>query len=154
MSAPTKLDFFEVGDKASLICADRETTGAVERTLQELGFKFHTAETMDAAIERIRYTSYDCIILQETFSGSALRTNAALKYLAGLPMSQRRNAFVCLIGPSFETLDAMQAFAQSVHVVINPADLPNFGPIMKKSLAEFDQLYRVYKETAAALGEK
>jgi hypothetical protein len=55
-----------------------------------------------------------------------------------------------LIGPSFKTFDAMQAFAQSVHVVINPADLPNLEPILKKGLAEFELLYRVYKDAQAA----
>jgi hypothetical protein len=64
-------------------------------------------------------------------------------------MAQRRGSFVSLIGPSFKTFDAMQAFAQSVHLVVNPSDLPNLEPILKKGLAEFEQLYRVYKETLA-----
>jgi hypothetical protein len=48
----------------------------------------------------------------------------------------------------------MQAFAQSVHLVLNPADLPNLAAILKKSLAEFELLYRAYKESLAAMGEK
>ena len=102
----------------------------------------------------MRYTNYDCIILHENFAGSSLRSNAVLNYLAPLPMSQRRYSFVCLVGPSFKTLDALQAFAQSVQLTLNPMDLPNLGPILKKSLAEFEQLYRAYKDTLAALGEK
>jgi hypothetical protein len=66
-------------------------------------------------------------------------------------MPLRRNSFVCLIGPSFTTLDAMQAFAESVHLVLNPADMPNLGPILKKGLSEFESLYRAYKETIATL---
>jgi len=77
-----------------------------------------------------------------------------LNYLFPLPMAQRRNCFVCLIGPSFKTLDAMQAFAQSVQLTLNPGDLPNLVPILKKGLAEFEQLYRTYKDTLAAMGEK
>jgi hypothetical protein len=69
-------------------------------------------------------------------------------------MAQRRYSFLCLIGPSFKTLDALQAFAESVHLVLNPGDLPNFGPILKKGLAEFESLYRVYKATLAAIGER
>ena len=148
------MDFFELGDKTSLICADPSTGENLKTTLRDLGFKYHTAETHELAIERIRYTNYDCIILHENFAGASLRSNAVLNFLAGLPMAQRRYWFVCLIGPSFKTLDALQAFAQSVHLVMNPADLPNLTAILKKSLAEFDLLYRAYKDTLATMGEK
>ena len=101
-----------------------------------------------------RGTNYDCIIIHENFAGSSLRTNAVLTFLSALPMAQRRYWFVCLVGPSFKTLDALQAFAQSVHLVLNPADLSNLTAILKKSLAEFELLYRAYKESLAAMGEK
>lgn len=148
------MDFFEVGDKTSLLCADPNTTAAAKAAIRELGYKFHTAEAPELAIDRLRYTQYDMIILHENFAGSSLRSNAVLNYLAWLPMAQRRNSFVCLIGPSFKTLDAMQAFAQSVHLVMNPGDLPNLTAILKKGLAEFELLYRAYKDTLAALGER
>ena len=154
MSSQDKMDFFEIGDKTSLICADPNTTEAAKATLRELGFKFHTAETPELAIERMRYTPYDCIIVHENFAGSSLRSNTVLNYLSPLPMAQRRYSFVCLVGPSLKTLDAMQAFGQSVHLVLNPSDLPNLGPILKKGLAEFELLYRAYKDTHAAMGEK
>jgi hypothetical protein len=148
------MDFFELGDKTSLICGDTATTEAAKETLRDLGFKFHTAETPELALDRIRYVNYDCIIIHENFAGSSLRSNAVLSFLAGLPMAQRRYWFVCLVGPSLKTLDAMQAFAHSVHLVLNPVDLPNLTAILKKSLAEYELLYRAYKDTMAAIGEK
>jgi hypothetical protein len=140
------MGFFEVGDKTSLICADAETTQIVKETLRDLGFKFHTAETPETAIERMRYTNYDCIVIHENFGGSSLDSNSILSYLRPLSMAQRRNWFVCLVGPSFKTLDAMQAFSQSVHLVMNPADLPNLTAILKKGTAEFELLYRTYRD--------
>ena len=154
MSSQEKMDFFEVGDKTSLICADPNTTESVKATLRELGFKYHVAETPELAVERMRYTSYNCIVVHENFAGSSLRSNAVLNYLSPLPMAQRRYSFVCLVGPSVKTLDAMQAFGLSVHLTLNPLDLPNLGPILKKSLAEFESLYIAYKETVATIGEK
>jgi CheY-like chemotaxis protein len=150
----SKMDFFELGDKTSLVCADPATTEVVRDTLRELAFKSHTAENGETAIERVRYTPYDVIVIHENFAGSSLRSNAVLNYLAPLPMAQRRYSFVCLVGPSFKTLDAMQAFAQSVHVVVNPLDLPNLAAILKKSLAEFELLYKVYKDVVAAQAER
>jgi hypothetical protein len=154
MSSQEKMDFFELGDKTALICADLSTNEVVKPTLRELGFKFHIAETPELAIERMRYTNYDCIIVHENFAGSSIRSNPVLSYLAPLPMAQRRYSFVCLAGPSLKTLDALQAFTQSVHLTLHPMDLPNLGPILKKSLAEFEQLYSSYKESLAALGDK
>jgi hypothetical protein len=148
-----RLDFFELGDKTALICTDLDLQDPVRAVLQELGFKLHSVDSPDIAIEQLRYTTYDCLIVQETFAGSSLWSNAVLNFLAPLPMAQRRNSFVCLIGPTFKTLDAIQAFAQSVHVVVNPIDLPNLAPILKKSLAEFELQYRTYKAVVAARGE-
>jgi len=154
MSSQEKMDFFELGDKTSLICGDSSTVETAKDTLLELRFKFHTDETPELAIERMRYTNYDCIILHENFAGSSLRSNAVLNFLSALPMAQRRHWFVCLLGPSFKTLDAMQAFAQSVHLVLSPVDLPNLTAILRKSLAENELLYRSYKDILAAMGEK
>src|SRR5438876_5671418 len=154
MSSQENTDFFDLGDKTSLVCADSATTDVAKATLRELGFKCHTAETAELAIERMRYNNYDCIIVHENFAGSSLRSNSVLNYLAPLPMALWRYSFVCLVGPSLKTLDALQAFTQSVHITLNPTDLPNLGPILKKSLAEFEQLYRAYKATVAAVGEK
>jgi hypothetical protein len=69
-------------------------------------------------------------------------------------MAQRRYSFVCLIGPSLKTMDAMQAFSHSAHLVVAPADLPNLLAILRKSLAEFDALYRTYKDAVATQTEK
>ena len=146
----SRMDFFELGDMTSLVCADAATTETARRTLKELNYKSHVAETPEMAIERLRYTPYDLVVIQETFAGSSLRSNALLSYLATLPMAHRRHSFVCLVGQSFKTLDAMQAFAQSVHVVVNPADLPNLTAILRKSTAEFELLYKVYKNSVAA----
>ena len=145
-----RLDFFELGDKTSLICADPLTTETVRNTLKSLGYKSHTAETSESAIDRLHYTAYDIVIIHENFAGSSLRSNALLSYLATLPMPQRRNSFVCLIGDSLRTFDAMEAFAQSVHVVVHPMDLPNFAAILRKCIAEFELLYKVYKDAVEA----
>jgi CheY-like chemotaxis protein len=154
-SIETKMDFFEVGDKTSLICTDATIGEVVRATLRELGFKFHTAETSELAIERTRYNQYDIIVIQESFAGSTtLKSNAALNYLATLSMAQRRHSMIVLVGPNFKTLDALQALAQSVQLVVNTADLPNFTAILKKSWAEFQNLYKVYKDVFASLGEK
>jgi hypothetical protein len=87
-------------------------------------------------------------------SGKPLEMNEVMNFLSALPMSQRRNTFVCLLGDSLRTLDAIQAFTLSVHVVVNPSDLPNLTAILKKSLVEFDRTYRVYRIVMDSMGER
>ena len=145
--------FLEVGDKTALICDDGATGTALKDTLESFNFKCHGAETSDRAIEQMTYSNYDVIGLTETFSGATLKTNTVLRYLSMLPMEQRRKSYVFLIGNSFRTLDAMQAYAQSVHLVVNPSDLPNLSAILKRGLADFDLFYTTYKTARAEAGE-
>jgi hypothetical protein len=153
MSSSPKMDFFEVGDKTSLVCTDATVSEIVRATLRELDFKFHTADNAEIAVERIRYTMYDIIIVQDDFAGGNLKANSVLSYLSALGMAQRRFSMVVLIGSTFKTLDAMQAFAYSAQLVVNTADLSNLTAILKKSWAEFDVLYRVYKSVTVAMRE-
>ena len=148
------MDFFEIGDKTSLICADATVGEVVRTTLRELAFKIHGAETSDVAIERMRYNTYDIIVLQDNFAGSTLKSNVVLTSLSSMAMSQRRTSMVVLIGSGFKTLDAMQAFGHSVQLVVNTMDLPNLTAILKKSWAEFQSLYKIYKDVFASVGEK
>ena len=149
-----KMDFFEIGDKTSLICVEPEISETVRTTLRELNFKFHAVDTSDLAIERSRYYQYDIVVIQDKFAGAALKTNQVLNYFAPLPMAQRRYSMLVLIGSDFKTLDAMEAFAYSVQLVMNIGDLPNFTAILKKSWAEFELMYKIYKDVFASLGEK
>ena len=146
-------EIVEVGDKTALICDDGPTGDSLKSTLQELGFKCHSAETSERAIERMKYTPYDVIAIAENFAGSNLGSNGVIRYLAPLPMAQRRNSYVVLIGDSCRTLDAMQAYAQSVHLVVNPTDVSNLGAILKKGLSDFERFYAVYKSVLAETGE-
>ena len=146
-------EIVEVGDKTALICNDGPGAESLKSTLEETGFKCHTAETPERAIERMKYTPYNLITIDQNFGGSTLETNSVLAYLAPLPMAQRRNSFIVLIGDAFRTLDAMQAYTQSVHLVVNPSDLSNMGAILKKSLADFNTFYSVYRSVLAETGE-
>jgi len=63
----SRMDFFELGDKTSLVCTDPLTTESVRSTLKGMGYKSHVAETSEMAIERMRYTAYDVVMLQDSF---------------------------------------------------------------------------------------
>jgi ActR/RegA family two-component response regulator len=145
--------FAEVGDRMALICDDGSFAEGIQSTLSELGFKCHSAETLDRSIEQMKHTAYDVIAVSEDLAGSTLRSNPLIRYIASLPMDQRRKSYVFLIGESLRTLDAMQAYSQSVHLVVNPNDMPNLRAILKKGLSEFERFYKTYREVLAETGE-
>ena len=63
------------------------------------------------------------------------------------------HAYVVAVGDSFRTLDAMQVYAHSIPLVVNPTYVPNLGAILKKGLADFELFYRVYRSVLEETGE-
>jgi hypothetical protein len=66
-------DFFELGDRTSIVCADPATTEIVRNSLKDLGFKIHFADSEDGALDRIRYTQYNCIVIHENSRAASCR---------------------------------------------------------------------------------
>ena len=137
-------EFFEVGERGSLICGDGPLVESLRETVEGMGFKCHVATTPDQAIERMTYTTYNAIFINEEVGGSTLDSNTILQHLASMGMTQRRNSYTVLVGSSLRTLDAIQAYGRSVHLVVNPADIGSVEPILKKGLADFDRLYTTF----------
>jgi hypothetical protein len=71
-----------------------------------------------------------------------------------MAMSMRRYIFVGLLGREYKTFDNMMAFAKSVNMVVNVNDLPHLAAILRKSVIENNEFYRVYREVLAAAGRR
>jgi hypothetical protein len=106
------------------------------------------SESPERALERLRQTSFEAIVIGERYGGDSIETNPVHQLVASLPMDQRRNSFVFLVGESFATLNAMEAFCHSVHLVINSGQLASLGPILRKSLSDFDLFYRAFRDVS------
>jgi hypothetical protein len=146
-------EILEVGERGALICDDGPNTDPLRGVIEALGFKCHVAQTAHDAIERMTYTTYELVAVAEELGGATLPTNPVLLHLSMLPMGQRRNTYTLIVGPSFRTLDAMQAFANSVHLAVNTTDTGNLGPILKRGLADFERLYTTYRNVLRESGE-
>lgn len=139
-------EFLEVGERGALICGDGPYTERLREILEGMEFTCHVAASPEQAIERMTVTTYDAIcVALDSGESSGPESSAILRHLSLLPMLQRRSAYTVLIGDAVRTLDAMQAFGHSVHLVLNAADIGSIGPILKKGVAEFDRLYTTYR---------
>ena len=71
-----------------------------------------------------------------------------------MSMSARRNIFLTLIGKDFKTGDNMTAFTKSSNIIVNEKDLPDLKEILKKSVADNDRFYKVFRESLLKMGKR
>jgi CheY-like chemotaxis protein len=141
--------------KTALICDDNaETQNLINTALKELQYKIEISTNSADIFEKVRFNQYDVIVLNENLAGSSPENNEVLKFFQNMPMVTRRHIFLALIGQNHKTLDNMTAFAKSVNAVINKSDLSNLVNILKKSITDNEQFYKVYKETLQKLGKR
>lgn len=147
-----ELQIYEENDRLALILDDKNKDLWVE-ALEERGFKLQFAKSPEHAIHKMRFTHFHFVALHENYGGVALKNNPVYQLLAEMPMATRRNIFFAILGDNFKTLNNMEAFSYSVNLVINEKDKDKFSQILKKSIADHETFYKVFKESLHAMGK-
>ena len=143
------------GDQPALLAISTpEVIGMVQSALNELGYKVHVVESYEQFDLRYNQVNYQIVVIEETFDGADSLQNPALRMVQHLPMSLRRHAVIFLVGPSVETLNTMQAFAQSVHCVINYSELQILPELVQKTVAENEMFLNTYRDTLRRVYQK
>jgi CheY-like chemotaxis protein len=143
------------GARLSLVCVDvPERQAAVKGVLLDLGYTVQLAASVADAIDRMRKSAYEVIVLDEEFQGSTAHDNAVLRAVHTMPMSIRRYVFVTLLGRRLASLDTLMAFARSVNLVVNVADLSQLKAILAGGIADNDRFYRVYRDVLREAGRR
>ncbi|MDL1978557.1 MAG: zinc-ribbon domain-containing protein [Deltaproteobacteria bacterium] len=139
-------DFTETERETALVCEhDTAVKNKICSVLEGMNYHITQAVSQEDALKKVRFHPYDLVVVNESFEDASPEDNEILGYLNKLTMTTRRNIFVALLGKDLRTMDNMTAFARSVNVVINPKDLNQLGLILKKSLAQHMEFYRVFK---------
>lgn len=153
MGEPASYD--ERGQPHALVCIHESAEQQlVLASLRAAGYAAHVAANPADALERLRFTAYAVVVVREGFDGAAGSASSLSEALAETPMGTRRNTHTVFVGPSVVSHDSRAAFARSVDLAIHPSDLPHFSDALKRSLAETEQMYRVFWETCRALGRR
>jgi len=149
------LEFFDEGVKIALVILkgddNREKAG---RALEGLGFKCVFAENTRDALGKLRFHSFNLVLMADNFDSQDILYSPIMNYLNRLPMSSRRKIFVALIGDRFKTMDEMMAFALSANAVINAKDIDRLSPILKKGISDNEKFYKVLIDTLAEFGKE
>ncbi len=147
MPSSFETQFVTAGDKPALIAfSTPDWLDAVKVALRALGYKVHTAATHSDFLVRFNQVRYQVVVVEELFGANTLEENSTLKALQSMPMSLRRHATVILLGNSFQTFAPMEAFQQSVHVVINSSEMFMLKQLVEKAVAENNLFLQSYRE--------
>jgi hypothetical protein len=139
--------FITTADKPALIAfSTPDWLDAVKAALRELGYKVHTAATHSDFLVRFSQVRYQVVVVEELFCANNLEENSTLKALQTMSMNLRRHATVILLGNSFQTFTPMEAFQQSVHVVINSSEMFMLKQLIEKAVADNALFLQSYRE--------
>jgi len=153
-AADKPFDFVEAEGETALICeSDPSVREKISSGLKELGYMITEAASARDALKKMRFHTYDVVVLSEHFDTDNPDQNNVLQYLEGLSMGIRRDMFVALISGRFRSMDNMAAFNKSVNLVINTKNIDDAGTILKRGISENAAFYRVYKETLKKMGK-
>lgn len=140
-------DFLTASDKPALVALSTpEMEETAKTALDQLGYKVHVASNHGEFLHRFSTIPYQVVIIDELFSSSTVEENESLLTLQRMPMHMRRHAVVILIGFSLSTFNPMQAFQQSVHAVVNPAEMFLLIQLIEKSVADNDFFLHSFRE--------
>jgi hypothetical protein len=89
---------------------------------------------------------YQVLIIEELFGGT--EENTTLRAIQQMPMSERRHCVFLLLSNSLETLNAMQAFQQSVHGIVNYAEINLLPQLIQKVTADNALFLSTYRDVS------
>ncbi len=146
-------DFLEEEAKTAIVCEnDPKVLKAILPVLDIMEYSTSVAESLRDALRKMKYHTYDMVLVNETFDNSAPENNGILIYLEHMLMEVRRNIFVGLLTRRYRTMDNMAAFLRSVNITINLADVDKIDRILSRGINEYELFYAIYKESAKKLG--
>ncbi|MGH8067960.1 MAG: hypothetical protein ACRERE_22585 [Candidatus Entotheonellia bacterium] len=150
---PEVMDSLQPDQSAALLYVSREEAHAeLKAILEGLGYVVDSPAAADQALQRLRFNQYRVILLDDDFEGQS--PNPVAEYLAGLNMNIRRDMFVVLIGQRFKTADHLQAFIESVNLILHPDDLPQLATFLARGVRDQEQFYKVFTECLIGAGKK
>jgi hypothetical protein len=117
-----------------------------------MGYAVDMPTVVDQALQRLRFNQYQVIVLAEQFGGSS--PNPVTEYVTALNMNIRRDIFVALVGERFKTADHLQAFVESVNLVLHPADLTQIQAFLARGLRDHEQFYKVFVDCLIESGRR
>ncbi|MEJ5357518.1 MAG: hypothetical protein WHT06_02485 [Desulfobacterales bacterium] len=151
--ADRPFDFIEEEGKTALLCEQHPLLKKpILECLQQMEYQITVADNAREALKRMRYHTYDVVVVDEEFDTDDPETNGVLLFLERLGMASRRNMYVVLLSNRHRTMDNMTAFLKSVNLIVNAKNIEDFPKILNRGLTDHLAFYRIFREKLKETG--
>jgi len=124
-----------------LVCTAKKYSEPIARGLTQDGYEVFVAEDAQQAIERMRESRVDVVVLDGEFDPAEQGAAFVMREVTILRPAQRRRIFFVCLSATKRSMDGHAAFLQSVNLVINTAELKEFSALLGRALRDFNELY-------------
>lgn len=125
-----------------LVCTAEKHREVIGCGLVEAGYEVFVAQDTQQAVERMRESLLDVVVLDPNFDPGEQGAAFVSREVNVLRPLERRRLFVVHLTSSKRTLDTHAAFLQNVNLVVNPGEISEFPAILDRSLREYNDLYK------------
>jgi predicted Zn finger-like uncharacterized protein len=125
-----------------LVCTEAEHREQIARSLMEEGYEVFVADDTQQAVERMRESHLDVVILDQSFDPVDQGAAFVAREVTVLRPAQRRQIFFVSLSTSKRTMDAHAAFLQNVNAVVNFNELSDLPGILDRAIREYNDLYK------------
>ncbi len=139
--------------RALVLIPDVPGRESVIKATAGVGYRVELAETSEEAIDKMLFVNYAAVFLHDRFERGGIHSGKFHRYMGSMAMARRRYIFYVLIGEQFRTLYDLQALSCSANIVVNDADIPYIGTILKKAIPEYEGLFGPLMEELRIAGK-
>jgi len=125
-----------------LICTEPQHREVIARGLAEKNYEVFVAEDTEQAIERMRESHVDVVILDSAFDAAEQGAAFVTREVHVLRPADRRRLFFVSLSSSKRTLDGHTSFLNSGNLVVSLNELVDLPEILDRSLRDFNELYK------------
>lgn len=162
---PPNLDWLKAGQleeeekvadvpMALVLHPDPEAMEKVKDAMESVGYRVLTANSVEEAIEQMRFFSFACVVFHADFEPGGLAVSTFHNYMREMAMERRRYIFYILFGPQFNSLYDLEALANSANLVVSEQDLKFFDIILRKAIPAYEELFAPILEELNAYGKR
>lgn len=141
-------DIFMDGREGMLICSsDDQALEKLSRMFSQEDYNIKTANTGREAFKYLREGLFQIVILDEAIGKTGSNEHGILLfYIQKLPMTIRRNLFLCLISDSLKTGDRWAAFRLGVDLVVNRGSIDLVDELLHYTIGVKKRFYAPFME--------
>ncbi|MBA3012568.1 MAG: hypothetical protein KKF12_16820 [Proteobacteria bacterium] len=146
-------DLLEDVPTAMVLIPDPEIREKVSRGLGENQYQIHIPESVDQAIDSMRFKEYAVVVFCGEEDGTPLDEQDFHKFMMQMSMAKRRKIYYILVGASFHTLFDLEALTHSANLVVNTRETDHIPLLFKKGLKDYETLFSSYAATLKLHGK-